>query len=110
MGTAHRGYDRRYNDDHDGYFIDDGQAGQRTLSPETALPPNGMRRGIPRPYQRQSPRAVSPERREMDEWIARTEMLEDENAKLKSDVRRLKKAVRDLNGTVQQIMHTLQQQ
>merc|ERR1712087_959013 len=107
---THRGYDQRYNGDSDSYFIDDGQAGNRALTPEaavSAVPPNGMRRGIPRPYRRLSP---EPRDRAMDEWMSRTEMLEEENAKLKADVRRLKKAVRDLNGTVQQIMHTLQQQ
>ena len=121
------------------YFIVDDK-GNGALSPEMALPQsaqnglrpingmeamNGMnggsrvrtdrRRENPRHQRVHSPRhqrMQSPRNAEQDlnDWMSRTEILEDENVRLKSDVRKLKKAVRELNNTVQQIMQTLQQQ
>ena len=114
------------------YFIVDDK-GNGALSPEMALPQsaqnglrpingmeamNGMnggsgvrtdrrRRESPRRQRMQSPRHAE---QDLNDWMSRTEILEDENVRLKSDVRKLKKAVRDLNNTVQQIMQTLQQQ
>ena len=105
-----------------GYFIVDDKV-NGALSPEAALPENEpavttytpmstmMNGGTGRRQHRsRSPRHEQRDMDSMSDWISRTELLEDENLRLKSDVRKLKKAVRDLTNTVQQIMQTLQQQ
>jgi len=110
------------DEDHQYFIVDDKANG--ALSPEAALPQNGMANGVSngmhgngmngaRRYH--SPRRHSPQHHAMDErewngWRSRTEMLEEDNVRLKSDVKKLKRTVRELTNTVQQIMQTLQQQ
>merc|ERR1712241_557879 len=108
MNGDHRG--NLQNEDNLYFIVDD--KGNNALSPEAVALPDSMNVMNGGCHRGDHQQAISG-RIDMDrlsQWMSRTELLEDENLRLKSDVRKLKKTVRELTNTVQQIMQTLQQQ